>query len=252
MKSIISAMVALAVVAIFISPAHAVIAIKQAKIENGQVTIGGRLAQKRAAISWEGVALGISSDKDGEFKFVTADLPPDCVGRLKIGTEQRDVVISDCTPTPITIIENAILKTGQTNIFATGDDGDLQKGPVWPNPRFTDNLNGTITDNLTGLIWLKNTTCLGLLLWANAFTVINGLADGHISCGLSDGSAAGAWRMPNRNEYISLIDSSNYKPPLPSGHPFLNVQNYQYWSSTSVEWNIFPERTHHAIRLWLD
>ena len=29
--------------------------------------------------------------------------------------------------------------------------------------RFTDNKDGTVTDNLTGLIWLKNTKCFGLM-----------------------------------------------------------------------------------------
>ena len=40
-------------------------------------------------------------------------------------------------------------KTGQTTSYGIGDDGDLEKGIPWPNPRFTDNLNGTVTDNLT-------------------------------------------------------------------------------------------------------
>ena len=52
-------------------------------------------------------------------------------------------------------------KTGQTTSYAAGDDGALQKGVAWPNPRFTDNGNGTVTDNLTGLIWLKNANCFG-------------------------------------------------------------------------------------------
>ena len=52
-------------------------------------------------------------------------------------------------------------KTGQTVSYATGDDGDLQKGVAWPDPRFTDNSDGTVTDNLTGLIWLKNANCFG-------------------------------------------------------------------------------------------
>ena len=47
----------------------------------------------------------------------------------------------------------------------TGSDGDLQKGVAWPNPRFTDNANGTVTDNLTGLIWLKNANCFGRPVW---------------------------------------------------------------------------------------
>ena len=38
----------------------------------------------------------------------------------------------------------------------TGHDGDYQMGVPWPDPRFTDNEDGTVTDNLTGLIWLED------------------------------------------------------------------------------------------------
>ena len=34
-------------------------------------------------------------------------------------------------------------RTGQDVLYATGDDGDLQKGVLWPVPRFRDNGNGT-------------------------------------------------------------------------------------------------------------
>ena len=37
-------------------------------------------------------------------------------------------------------------KSGQTTSYATGDDGDLEKGVAWPSPRFTDNGDGTVTD----------------------------------------------------------------------------------------------------------
>ena len=59
-------------------------------------------------------------------------------------------------------------KTGQTTSSATGDDGDLEKGVTWPSPRFTNNSNGTVTDNLTGLIWLRNANCFGQKAWATA------------------------------------------------------------------------------------
>ena len=44
------------------------------------------------------------------------------------------------------------LKTGQTTAYGTGSDGDLQKGA---SRSFTDNGDGTITDNTTGLMWEK-------------------------------------------------------------------------------------------------
>ena len=30
-------------------------------------------------------------------------------------------------------------KTGQIEVYNSGDDGDLRKGVVWPNPRFKEN-----------------------------------------------------------------------------------------------------------------
>jgi hypothetical protein len=47
-------------------------------------------------------------------------------------------------------------KTGQTESFATGDDGDLQMCVSWPTPWFIDNGDETVTDKLTGLIWTQN------------------------------------------------------------------------------------------------
>ena len=134
-------------------------------------------------------------------------------------------------------------KTGQTTSYATGDDGYLQKGVSWPSPRFTDNLNGTVTDNLTGLIWLKNANCAGGTVdWATALSYSNALYDGCTNCfgtsgdcGLSDGSTAGDWRLPNVRELFSLIDFSRYNPALPSGYStyFSGVQSNFYWTSTT-------------------
>jgi len=127
-------------------------------------------------------------------------------------------------PTPVP-------KTGQTTSYATGDDGDLERGVPLVTPRFTDNLDGTVTDNQTGLIWLKNANCFGTRSWNNALSDCNGLSDG--SCGLTDGSSAGEWRLPNYKELISLVDVENYNPALPTGHLFTNVQSTFYWSSST-------------------
>jgi hypothetical protein len=122
-------------------------------------------------------------------------------------------------------------KSGQTSSNATGDDGDKEEGIAWPNPRFTDNGDGTVTDNLTGLIWLQNANSFGQRSWADALSDCNSLADG--AAGLTDGSVAGDWRLPNVKELQSLIDYSNYNPVLPTGYPFTGVQSSYYWSSTT-------------------
>ena len=68
--------------------------------------------------------------------------------------------------------EAPVPRTGQTISYTLGDDGDLQLGVEWPDPRFTDNLNGTVTDNLTGLVWLTDADCLGLRDWATALVEV--------------------------------------------------------------------------------
>jgi len=132
-------------------------------------------------------------------------------------------------------------QTGQTICYdaagtviscsGTGQDGALQKGVPSPSPRFTDNGNGTVTDNLSGLIWLKDANCFGTRTWADALAAANTLNSGE--CSLSDSSAEGAWRLPNIKELQSLVDFSRVNPVLPSGYPFSGVQSDNYWSSTS-------------------
>ena len=113
----------------------------------------------------------------------------------------------------------------------TGQDGEFQAGVPWPNPRFTDNGDGSVRDNLTGLIWLKNAHCFGFQSWANALAAVNNLGQG--SCGLTDGSQRGDWRLPNVRELQSIMDNRTVAPALPIGNPFINVQPTLYWSSTS-------------------
>ena len=139
-------------------------------------------------------------------------------------------------------------QTGQTecwdavgnpiNCAGTGQDGDIQAGVVFPAQRFRDNGNGTVRDNLTGLIWLQDASCdtlgpngNGTGTWQQALDAANTLASGN--CSLTDRSAAGDWRLPNVNELHSLLDVGNYNPAFPSGHPFSGVLTAFFWSSSS-------------------
>ena len=51
--------------------------------------------------------------------------------------------------------------------------GELLSDKSIPDPRFIDNKNGTVTDNLTGLIWLRNTNCFGMMIWNDAMHAVN-------------------------------------------------------------------------------
>lgn len=144
--------------------------------------------------------------------------------------------------------------TGQKNSLHAGDDGVLQRGVSWPNPRFHDNLDGTVIDNLTGLIWLKDAGCYIASTWASALSKAARLNDGE--CGLSDGSSEGEWRLPNALELLSLVDFAYDTPALPDtsgtgqwqeGKPFINLEN-DYWSSTTEAAGINDR----AWEIWVD
>jgi len=145
--------------------------------------------------------------------------------------------------------------TGQTTCYqavspydeipcaGTGQDGDKKMGvPVDDAGRFTNNGNGTITDNLTGLIWLQNANCTatvggitkttGYLTWNDALTWSNNLASG--ACGLTDGSSAGQWRLPTRKELLSLVNRGVANSAAWLGTKgFSSVQAIFYWSCSS-------------------
>ncbi|MCP4126446.1 MAG: DUF1566 domain-containing protein, partial [Gammaproteobacteria bacterium] len=152
--------------------------------------------------------------------------------------------------------------TGQTPTVPftapAGSDGNLQKGMVWPNPRFTKNIDlnrngdcidggetcdGTVTDNLTGLIWLKDADCMGQRTWSDALTQISSLNSGtDFTCDNYTAGTFSDWRLPNRFELESLLDLRYFNPPLPdttgteqwsSGSPFTGVQLNRYWSGST-------------------
>jgi len=180
----------------------------------------------QTAISADGVVESTS----GGFKF------PD-------GTVQATAAVAGSAPVEDTGQQICYDPTGSTTdtvpCAGTGQDGELQAGVTWPTPRFTDNLNGTVTDNLTGLIWLQEANCFGARSWTFALSDSNTLSSNN-QCGLlQDGSVAGDWKLPNLKELASLSDFGEDSPSIPSGTPFDMVQPTQYWTSTSY----FPNPT---------
>ena len=115
-------------------------------------------------------------------------------------------------------------ETGQTTQYRSGDDGDLEKGVIWPSTRWTAEGDSAIIDNLTGLMWAKNANLPGgARSWNDAIDYCNDL-------GMETYTD---WRLPNWNELRSLIDASTSNPALSSGHPFFGVPVDYYWSSTT-------------------
>lgn len=86
---------------------------------------------------------------------------------------------------------------------------------------FTDNGNGTVTDQVTTLTWQKqdNSTTY---TWEGAISYCEGLSLG----GYAD------WRLPNIKELKSIVDMTRYSPAINIDY-FPNTQSLIYWSSTT-------------------
>ncbi len=127
-----------------------------------------------------------------------------------------------------------LAKTGQTWSRYYGDDATYQKGVPPPGSRFTDNGDGTVTDNLTGLMWVKDPSELGgswgypgspnQMNWYDALNNCENLE----YAGYSD------WRLPNILELESLVNFGVYGIVIDTYY-FPNAQPSGYWSSTLFE-----------------
>jgi hypothetical protein len=124
------------------------------------------------------------------------------------------------------------LRTGVQVSIVPGDDGSYQAGLPLAADRYFDRGNGTILDRMTGLVWLKDSGCLGGMDWNSALVVVANTVHG--VCGLEDGSVPGEWRLPNIVELMSIVDYGNELPALAPNHPFVNVQPAFYWSSSTL------------------
>ena len=115
--------------------------------------------------------------------------------------------------------------------------------------RFTNMGDGTVKDNMSGLIWLKDANCSelagtdssGMIDWTTANEVA-AVSLSHGTCGLTDGSSEGDWRLPTKEEWQAFYDSNYESPALSNtagdnqweeGDAFYGVQSGGYWSSTA-------------------
>ncbi len=123
------------------------------------------------------------------------------------------------------------------NCGGTGQDGETLAGVAWPSPRFTDLGNGSVADNLTGLVWLQDSECFDWQQWTSALAEVASLNNGTRTCVNYTPGTFDDWRLANVRELLSLWDYGRDDPALPEFHPFVNVQTpgTSYWTSSTVD-----------------
>jgi len=108
-----------------------------------------------------------------------------------------------------------VLKTGQTMVYQTGDDGTYQRGVARNYARE----KSIVTDKATGLMW-QDYVKSSLMHWSNAGTYCSSLSLG----GHRD------WRLPALEELKTLGDRSRNNRAIHSVFQHMTSQNY--WSAT--------------------
>ncbi len=102
------------------------------------------------------------------------------------------------------------------------------RGAEEPEADYTDNGNGTVTDNLTGLMWEQKTDDGGsrdkdtTVTWKDALSYCEDLVLGSYS----------DWRLPNPKELERIVDLSTSNPAVDTTY-FPNTNNGFYWTGTS-------------------
>lgn len=133
-----------------------------------------------------------------------------------------------------------LTKTGQTTCWddwgssieclGSGQDGAYLEGLMMS---FNDNGNGTVSDNITGLMWqqcsngLSGADCSsGSILALDWLTAIS-TCEADTTAGYTD------WRLPNIKELFSIVKFST--PVAIDTSFFPNTTSTKYWSSTNYQ-----------------
>lgn len=107
----------------------------------------------------------------------------------------------------------------------TGQDGEHRSGVPWPKLRFAVHRE-TITDRLTGLMWIQALDSAGRpVTW-------QGAQDSVATLNARNAFGHRDWRLPGIRELETLVDLEHHSPALPLGNPFREIREY-YWSATT-------------------
>ena len=100
-----------------------------------------------------------------------------------------------------------------------------------PDSQFSNNLDGTVTDNKTGLMWShcsvgqSGTTCDDTQASTHNWQAALEQADSSALATFTD------WRLPNVKELYTLLEMRCFNPAI-NANIFPNTLSGNYWSST--------------------
>jgi hypothetical protein len=112
----------------------------------------------------------------------------------------------------------------------TGQDGEYTINPM----SYTDNGDGTVKDNNTGLMWQKEDDG-SVYNWYQASGIYNATYNPDTTdvCGSLNLGGYPDWRLPTRKELVTIVDFSVPLPGPTIVESFANTSPAFYWSSTS-------------------
>ena len=143
--------------------------------------------------------------------------------------------------------------TGQTTCYDStgvvvpcadvGQDGDTRSGAPRPEPRFKDHGEGTITDELTGLMVLKDGNCFPFQDWQTALKTVKDFNNNPGTYACKDNTANYIdWYIPNNVELESLLNAQYAdSATCLNNQGFLDMKGFPYWSSTTD--TLFPSES---------
>ncbi len=139
------------------------------------------------------------------------------------------VLVSGLFPDPNVVEEIGILEyllpdTGQTqsSTATVGEDADY----TGYSPSFTDNGDGTVTDNLSTLLWQQDIADTDKN-WSEA----NAYCGSLVLANYSD------WRLPAVLEYKDIIDYGSDNPAIDTAYFSVDSDTLHYWSSDTNSGN---------------
>jgi hypothetical protein len=171
----------------------------------------------------------VDNDGDGDTDCDDADcaVTLDCLGSTGVLPDTSQTACQD---------ENGVVIDCASVSACNGLQDSLTDNGCDAAARFVDNMDGTVSDTCTGLLWLKafkDATVIGQPLWCTTLELVEQFNDDEFG-GFDD------WRLPNIRELQSIMDYSRARPAMDIDLWFVDgiVGNFAracLWSSTSLD-----------------